>query len=97
MTAPFKLYHVLNGVAPLAGLFTRQAAGELHLGPRHKHVAGLGEFIFAGAMAYWLLGEVPRWAFYAASALVVAGALLALCDTPEETLATEVTERPLGG
>lgn len=60
-------------------------------------IAALGEFIFAGVMAFLLLGEVPQWAFYAAAGLVVAGALLALRDTPDEALQIELDERPVSG
>jgi len=50
-----------------------------------KHVRGqvvsivnMGQFVFAGVMAFFLLGEVPPPAFYAASALLIGGALLAI-------------------
>lgn len=50
-----------------------------------KHVRGqvvsivnLFQFLFAGALAYYFFGEVPRSAFYVAGALVVAGAIVAI-------------------
>ena len=54
-----------------------------------KHLRGqvvsitiLGQFIFAGAMAYWILSEIPCWSFYPASVLVVGGAVLVLRFAP---------------
>ena len=41
-------------------------------------VINMGQFIFAGTMAYFLLHEVPAPMFYVASALLVTGSLLAL-------------------
>jgi drug/metabolite transporter (DMT)-like permease len=41
-------------------------------------VINMGQFIFAGTMAYFLLQEVPTPLFYVASALLVTGSLLAL-------------------
>lgn len=55
-------------------------------------IAALGEFIFAGVMAYFLLTEAPRWSFYPAAALVVVGAILAVRATPEPTLRAELSE-----
>jgi drug/metabolite transporter (DMT)-like permease len=43
-------------------------------------VANLAQPLFAGTMAFVLLGEVPATAFYAACALILAGATLALVD-----------------
>jgi drug/metabolite transporter (DMT)-like permease len=47
-------------------------------------IATLGQFIFAGVMAYFYppLREAPTWTFYPASVLVVAGAVVALRATP---------------
>jgi len=57
-------------------------------------IASLGEFIFAGIMAFFFLGEAPHWSFYAAAGLVVAGAVVAVRATPEPTLKAEITEGP---
>lgn len=53
-----------------------------HIRGQAVSIANLGQFIFAGVMAYFLLGEVPAWNFYVACALVVAGAGIALRQTP---------------
>jgi len=41
-------------------------------------VFNLGQFVFAGVMAYFIYTEVPRWALYVAAGLVVSGVILAL-------------------
>jgi len=41
-------------------------------------IVNMGQFIFAGAMGYLFLHEVPALPFYAASVLVVVGAVLAI-------------------
>ncbi len=43
-------------------------------------VANLGQPLFAGVMAFLLLGEIPSPAFYAACVLIVTGAAFALVD-----------------
>jgi drug/metabolite transporter (DMT)-like permease len=53
-----------------------------HIRGQAVSIANLGQFIFAGVMAYFLLGEAPAWNFYVACALVVAGAGIALRQTP---------------
>ncbi len=45
-------------------------------------VVNLGQFAFAGVFAFFLFSEVPPWTFYPASALVVAGSVLAIRATP---------------
>jgi drug/metabolite transporter (DMT)-like permease len=45
-------------------------------------VANLGQFIFAGAMAFALLSEVPQWNFYVAAVLVIGGAWATLGARP---------------
>jgi drug/metabolite transporter (DMT)-like permease len=49
-----------------------------HLRGQVVSLANLNQFIFAGIMAWILLGEKPIWNFYIACALVVAGAITAL-------------------
>ncbi len=41
-------------------------------------ILNLAQFVFAGILGFLLLGEVPRAPFYAASLLVVAGALIVI-------------------
>lgn len=45
-------------------------------------VANLGQFVFAGAMAYYFYDQAPRWTFYASAVLVVTGAVLAVRSAP---------------
>jgi drug/metabolite transporter (DMT)-like permease len=49
-----------------------------HLRGQTVSVVNLFQFIFAGVLAYFLFGEVPRPVFYAAGALVVAGAIIVI-------------------
>ncbi|MDT8391089.1 MAG: DMT family transporter [Lentisphaeria bacterium] len=58
-----------------------------------KHVRGqvvsivnMGQFVFAGIMAFLLLNETPRLVFYPASALLMAGAILAVRAAPRKPL-----------
>ena len=62
-----------------------------------KHIRGqivslvnLGQFIFAGVMAFYWLAETPDWSFYAASAVIVIGAAVALRATPQPTPADQL-------
>jgi drug/metabolite transporter (DMT)-like permease len=45
-------------------------------------VLNMGQFIFAGILAFFLLREAPDWTFYVASVFVVAGAWLTVNATP---------------
>jgi drug/metabolite transporter (DMT)-like permease len=45
-------------------------------------VLNMGQFIFAGILAFFLLRESPDWTFYVASLLIVAGAWLAVNSEP---------------
>ncbi len=49
-----------------------------HLRGQIVSIVNMGQFIFAGLMAYWLFREIPDWTFYIASVLLVAGAGLAV-------------------
>ncbi len=49
-------------------------------------VAGLGQFIFAGILAYFILEEVPALALYPAGLLVVVGSVIAIRATPRSGL-----------
>ncbi|MFP4353902.1 MAG: DMT family transporter [Phycisphaerae bacterium] len=53
-----------------------------HLRGQMVSIANLGQFIFAGILAYFLLSEVPAWTFYPAAAFMVTGAVIALRATP---------------
>lgn len=61
------------------------------LGGQIVSVCSLGQFLFAGALAFVLFGEAPRPAFYGAGALVVAGAILVI----RGMAATPAAEREL--
>jgi drug/metabolite transporter (DMT)-like permease len=50
----------------------------LRFPPQVVSILNLGQFIFAGILAFALFGEVPRAIFYATSALIVAGAVIAI-------------------
>lgn len=53
-----------------------------HMRGQFVSLACLGEFIFAGFFAWWLLGEVPGWSFAVGCSLIVAGAAVAVRGTP---------------
>lgn len=44
-------------------------------------VVNMGQFVFAGLMAYWFFGEVPRWVFAIAALCVAVAAWLVLNRT----------------
>jgi drug/metabolite transporter (DMT)-like permease len=46
-------------------------------------VANLSQVLFAGGLAYLILGEVPDSVFYPSAALIVAGAVLAVTKASE--------------
>ena len=57
-----------------------------HLRGQIVSVVNLFQFLFAGALAYFLYDEAPRPVFYAAGALVVGGAIVvihAMAATPK--------------
>jgi len=53
-----------------------------HLRVQVAAIGTLGQFVFAGTLAFIILGEVPGWAFYLAASLLVAGATIAIRATP---------------
>lgn len=53
-----------------------------HLRGQIVSLTNLGQFIFAGVMAYFWHDEIPAYTFYIASALIVAGAIVALKNQP---------------
>ncbi|MEI6809880.1 MAG: DMT family transporter [bacterium] len=46
-------------------------------------IAGLGQFVFAGILAYFILKEIPSIMFYPASVLVVVGSVIAIRFGPK--------------
>jgi drug/metabolite transporter (DMT)-like permease len=50
----------------------------LRFAPQVVSILNLGQFIFAGILAFALFGERPQASFYATSVLIVAGALIAI-------------------
>lgn len=54
-----------------------------HIGGQAVSVCNLGQFIFAGAMAYLVFGEAPHGPFYIAGTLVVAGAVTVVFAMPK--------------
>lgn len=55
--------------------------GITHLRGQVVGILNMGQFVFAGMMAYMFFGEIPSWEFYLASTLVVAGGALAMKDS----------------
>lgn len=49
-----------------------------HMRGQVVSIINLFQFVFAGMMAVVIFGEAPAWAFYPASALVVAGVIIVL-------------------
>jgi drug/metabolite transporter (DMT)-like permease len=50
----------------------------LRFPPQVVSIVNLGQFIFAGILAFFLFGEIPRAIFYITSALIVTGAVVAI-------------------
>jgi drug/metabolite transporter (DMT)-like permease len=53
-----------------------------HLRPQTVAICNLGQFVFAGITAFFLFHEAPHRTFYAATALLLAGAVLAIRSAP---------------
>jgi drug/metabolite transporter (DMT)-like permease len=53
-----------------------------HLRGQLVSVANLSQVLFAGTLAYLLLGELPDAMFYPSAALIIAGAVLAITTAP---------------
>src|SRR5690606_38293727 len=53
-----------------------------HLRGQVVSILNLGQFIFAGVIGFFLLGDVPTPAFYGAAVLAVGGALIVLRRPP---------------
>jgi drug/metabolite transporter (DMT)-like permease len=41
-------------------------------------IVNMGQFVFAGILAYFIFGETPQWTFYIASGLLVVSAVIAI-------------------
>ena len=41
-------------------------------------IVNMGQFVFAGMLAYFIFGETPQWTFYIASGLLIVSAVIAL-------------------
>lgn len=54
-----------------------------HLRPQTVAICNLGQFVFAGITAFFLFQEAPQRLFYPATALLLAGAVLAIRSTPD--------------
>ncbi len=54
-----------------------------HLRGQVVSVCNLGQFIFAGAMAYLFFGEVPATVFYVACLLIIGGAIITILSNPK--------------
>ncbi len=68
-----------------------------HLRGQAVSIANLGQFIFAGLMAWAILSEIPAWNFYIACGLVVSGAITALRGhhpTADELLQSNRADNP---
>ena len=53
-----------------------------HLRGQAVSVLNMGQFVFAGIMAYFIFGEVPVRGFYMACLLLVSGACVAVAGLP---------------
>jgi drug/metabolite transporter (DMT)-like permease len=60
-----------------------------HLRGQVVSIFNLGQFVFAGTLAFALLGEVPHPRFYLASALVVAGGVIVVMRSKPATEAMQ--------
>ncbi len=85
MANPFRSYS-LREIAVILGLgLVPTVIGHSVLNYSMKHLRGqvvsilnLGQFVFAGVMAYFIYNEVPSWALYLAAAAMLAGAGIVL-------------------
>jgi drug/metabolite transporter (DMT)-like permease len=56
-----------------------------HLRGQVVSITNMGQFVFAGIMAFFILREIPAWTFYVAGVILVAAAWLAIKDQPGES------------
>lgn len=56
-----------------------------HIGGQAVSVCNLGQFVFAGLMAFFIFGEAPHLPFYPAVLLVLAGAVMVVLAMPPTT------------
>jgi drug/metabolite transporter (DMT)-like permease len=61
----------------------------LRFPPQVVSILNLGQFLFAGALAFFLFGELPTATFYATSVLIVAGSVIAILPQRKAPAAPE--------
>jgi len=96
---PAREYLLIIGLAVIPTILGHSILNHAmrHLRGQTVSVVNLFQFLFAGALAYFLYGEVPRPVFYAAGALVVGGAIVvihAMAGTEEGERAAETASTP---
>lgn len=89
---PFRCYTLREGLVIFGLALVPTVIGHSILNVSMKHLRGqvvsilnLGQFVFAGTMAYFIYGEVPTWALYVAAAGLLGGAIVVLRAHPEGT------------
>jgi drug/metabolite transporter (DMT)-like permease len=89
---PFRAYTLREGLVIFGLALVPTVMGHSILNVSMKHFRGqvvsilnLGQFVFAGTMAYFIYGEVPSWALYVAAAALLGGAIVVLRAHPEGT------------
>ncbi|WP_372794162.1 DMT family transporter [Pontiella sp.] len=82
LTEPWSMHEalLLLGLAALPTVFGHSILNwaMTHMRGQLVSIMNMGQFIFAGIMAYFIFREIPAKEFLPASALVIGGALLAL-------------------
>jgi drug/metabolite transporter (DMT)-like permease len=96
---PAREYLIVIGLAVIPTMLGHSILNHAmrHLRGQTVSVVNLFQFLFAGALAYFLYDEVPRPVFYAAGALVVGGAIVvihAMAATAEGERAAETASTP---
>jgi drug/metabolite transporter (DMT)-like permease len=93
VTQVFRTYEVREYLLLIALAVVPTIVGHSLLNYSMKHLRGqivsiatLGQFVFAGVMAFALFGEIPERNFYVASALILAGSVLAIRSAPREAM-----------
>ncbi len=90
LTEPWSLHELwlLLGLATLPTVFGHSILNwaMTHLRGQLVSIMNMGQFIFAGIMAFFAFNESPTLEFYPACALVIIGALLAMrgAETPDQ-------------
>lgn len=96
VVAPLTVYAPREYALTLGLAVIPTVIGHSCLNDAMKHLRGqivgifnLGQFIFAGLLAYLLFGEAPDGAFYVAGALVVGGACIVIGTAAQPDAATK--------